>query len=189
MTHTLLTFSKANSSRTKHSTSPGQATLMLRSILGMAVNGWPSIQTLQHCKCCKHLSCSTDMTSFFFFLGWVNQRHSQPLRSWRRNTGMRSFLSIRPPTCLRAHLVVRKHFYFFVWLLTLLDSGGVEDFQQDYAFTAWASSASPFKRSYHLAHSGWITLQLRLMGTSMVYSSTLWANNSCNIYIRFSRHH
>ena len=60
---------------------------------------------------------------------------------------MRSFLSIRLPIRLRAHLVVRKHFYFFVWLLTLLDSGGVEDFQQDYAFTAWASSASPFKHS------------------------------------------
>jgi len=42
----------------------------------------------------------------------------------------------------------------FCLALTLLDSGGVEDFQQDYAFTAWASSASRFRNSYLLAHSG-----------------------------------
>ena len=42
----------------------------------------------------------------------------------------------------------------FYLALTLLDSGGVEDFQQDYAFTAWASSASCSKNSSLLAYSG-----------------------------------
>jgi len=57
--------------------------------------------------------------------------------------------------------------------LTPLDSGGVEDFQQDYAFTAWSSCASRLK--VHIPHLilGSITLQLRLMGTSVVYWSIL----------------
>jgi hypothetical protein len=53
--------------------------------------------------------------------------------------------------------------------LTPLDLGGVDDFQQDYAFTAWASCASRFESSYSPSHSGLITLQLRLMGTSVAY--------------------
>ena len=38
--------------------------------------------------------------------------------------------------------------------LTPLNSGGVEDFQQDYAFTAWSSCALRFKSSYSLSHPG-----------------------------------
>ena len=43
---------------------------------------------------------------------------------------------------------------FFRLGLTLLELDGVEDFQEDYAFTDWASSASRFKNPYLLAHPG-----------------------------------
>ena len=98
-------------------------------------------------KYCDNLSRSTNKSFFLLFLGWVNQRHLQPLRSRRRNTGIFSFLSIRLSICLRAHLAVRKHF-------TLSSGFNPSGFRRSgrfpaglrvQTFTAWASCASRFK--------------------------------------------
>ena len=171
---------KVNSCWTKHSISPRRAT----PHYGVYWDGGKSLKMGgRPFKYRNNLSCSINMSSFLLFLGWVNQRHLQPLRSRRRNTGIFSLLSLRLPICLRAHLVVRKHF-------TLSSGFNPSGFRRSgrfpaglrvQTFTAWASCASRFKNWYLLAYSGWITRQLQLIRTSVVYCSTLWVNSICSV--------
>jgi hypothetical protein len=70
----------------------------------------------------------------------------------------KSFIPFDKTTPLPDGTPCRKEGFLPLHLsLTLLDSGGVEKFQQDYAFTAWASSASHFKSSYSSSNSHSIT--------------------------------
>ena len=90
-----------------------------------------------------------DLSTLFYWLGCVNRRRLQPWRLWRRNTGNFSSPLIVLLASLMVYLVVRILFFLrFRWPWHWAYIGGVELFQQDYAFVSWAGSASGFHFSF-----------------------------------------
>lgn len=156
---TLLTFSQANSSRTKHNISQRHATLLQRSILGMAVNGWLYIQIPQHCKSRK-ASFTRYSNVIPLFLPRLGKPEALTAAAIVTKDHWNSFIPFNE-TCVQDDKYYgMEALLLFRLSLTLPNSGGVEHFQQDYAFTAWASSASRCKSLYSSSHSHAITPQL-----------------------------
>jgi len=112
----------------------------------MVVNGWPYIQIRQRCKWDNiiHTLCVIPR-----FLPRLCKPEALTAAAIVTKEHWKSFIPFDKTSCIHDGSPLGKEALLFLCdrPLTFLNSGGVEDFQQDYAFTAWASSVSRFKSS------------------------------------------